>query len=157
MKDIKALWNVIFRVKVRLSLCLTKRHAMKTYWGVETAPRIPNLGARLRRVVSFMIRKLYLREKNSRYPLDIHTAGIICKYLIVKSPHNNTTRREGVWRSGAVAPRSLTSKHQMEANCSASLLPVSLGWEAEWTPGPILARYFWREQNPGRPACKLSL
>jgi hypothetical protein len=23
------------RIKVKLSLCLTKHHAMKTYWGVE--------------------------------------------------------------------------------------------------------------------------
>jgi hypothetical protein len=32
--------------KVNLSLCLTKHHAMKTYWGSGgIAPRILNLGA----------------------------------------------------------------------------------------------------------------
>jgi hypothetical protein len=33
------------RVKVKLSLCLTKHHAMKAYWGSGSiAPRIPDLG-----------------------------------------------------------------------------------------------------------------
>jgi hypothetical protein len=34
-------------VKVKLSLCLTKHHAIKTYWGSGgIAPRILNLGSR---------------------------------------------------------------------------------------------------------------
>jgi hypothetical protein len=27
--------SILGKVKVKLSLCLTKYHAMKTYWGVE--------------------------------------------------------------------------------------------------------------------------
>jgi hypothetical protein len=35
--------------KVKLPLCLTKRHAMKTYWGSGSiAPRILDLGTRWR-------------------------------------------------------------------------------------------------------------
>jgi hypothetical protein len=35
------------KVKVKLSLCLTKHHAMKTYWGSGgIAPRILDLGTR---------------------------------------------------------------------------------------------------------------
>jgi hypothetical protein len=35
--------------KVKLSLCLTKHHAMKTYWGSGgIAPRIIDLGTRWR-------------------------------------------------------------------------------------------------------------
>jgi hypothetical protein len=37
------------KVKVNLSLCLTKHHAMKTYWGSGgIAPRILDLGTRWR-------------------------------------------------------------------------------------------------------------
>jgi len=44
---------------------------MKMYWwGGDIAPRIPNLGARWRWVVSFTPRLLYPRGKNNRYPLD---------------------------------------------------------------------------------------
>jgi hypothetical protein len=33
------------KVKVKLSLCLAKHHAMKTYWGIGgIAPRILDLG-----------------------------------------------------------------------------------------------------------------
>jgi hypothetical protein len=36
-------------VKVKLSLCLTKHHAMKMYWGSgNIAPRILDVGARWR-------------------------------------------------------------------------------------------------------------
>jgi hypothetical protein len=37
------------KVKVKLSLCLTKHNAMKTYWGSGSiAPRILDLGTRWR-------------------------------------------------------------------------------------------------------------
>jgi hypothetical protein len=37
------------KVKVKLSLCLTKHHALKTYWGSGgIAPRILDLGIRWR-------------------------------------------------------------------------------------------------------------
>jgi len=52
--------------KVKLSLGLTKHHAMNTYWRSEgTVPRILNLGTRCNWVVSFTPWPLY-----SRYPLD---------------------------------------------------------------------------------------
>jgi hypothetical protein len=60
----------------RLSLCLTKRHAMKTYGGsVGTAPRILDLGTRLRWVLRFTPRPLYPRGKSSWYPLDRRLGG----------------------------------------------------------------------------------
>jgi hypothetical protein len=38
-----------FEVKVKLSLCLTKHHAMKTYWGSgDIAPHFLDLGTRWR-------------------------------------------------------------------------------------------------------------
>jgi hypothetical protein len=37
------------KVKVKLSLCLTKHHAIKAYWGIGgIAPRILDLGTRWR-------------------------------------------------------------------------------------------------------------
>jgi hypothetical protein len=51
-------------VKVKLPLCLTKHHAMKTYWrSGGIAPRILDLGTRWRWVVSFTPRPLYPRER----------------------------------------------------------------------------------------------
>jgi hypothetical protein len=43
-------WGLVFReVKVKVSLCLTKHHAMKTYWvSGGVAPRILDLGIRWR-------------------------------------------------------------------------------------------------------------
>jgi hypothetical protein len=62
--------NCSWIVKVKLSLCLPKHHAMKTYWGRGgIAPRI-NLETRWRWVVSFTPWPLYPRRKNTRYPLD---------------------------------------------------------------------------------------
>jgi hypothetical protein len=59
-----------------LSLCLTKHHAMKTYWGSGgIAPRILDLGTKWRWVVSFMPRPLYSQGKSPRYPLDRRLGG----------------------------------------------------------------------------------
>jgi hypothetical protein len=58
--------TIKLKVKVKLSLCLTKHHAMKTYWGSGgIAPRILGLGTRWRWVVSFNPRPLYPRERAS--------------------------------------------------------------------------------------------
>jgi hypothetical protein len=38
----------IIKIKVKLSLCLTKHHAMKMYWDGGIAPHIINLGSRRR-------------------------------------------------------------------------------------------------------------
>jgi len=49
-------------VKAKLSLCLTKHHAIKTYWGIGDiyiSPRILDLGTRWRRVVRLTLRPLY--------------------------------------------------------------------------------------------------
>jgi len=49
---------------------------MKTYWGSrDIAPRILNLGAKWRLVVSFTPRPLYSRGKNTRYALDRTLGG----------------------------------------------------------------------------------
>jgi hypothetical protein len=58
-------------VKVKLYLCLTKHHAMKTYWGSRgIASRVLNLGTRWMRVVSFTLRPFYPQWKSLWYPLD---------------------------------------------------------------------------------------
>jgi hypothetical protein len=63
-------------VKVKLSLCLTKHHAMKTDWGSGgIAPRILDLGARRRWVVSFTPRSLYSQGEKHRYPLLVGWVG----------------------------------------------------------------------------------
>jgi hypothetical protein len=62
--------------KVKLSLCLTKHHAMKTYWGIGgIATRIPDLGTRWKWVVSFTPRPLYPKGKNPWYPWDRTLGG----------------------------------------------------------------------------------
>jgi hypothetical protein len=61
---------------VKLVLCLTKHHAVKSYWysgGVTL--RIFNLGTRWKSVVSFTLRPLYPRGKKSRYQLDRSLGG----------------------------------------------------------------------------------
>jgi hypothetical protein len=51
-------------VKVKLSLCLTKHHAMKTYYrSGGIAPRILDLGSRWRWVVSFTPGRFTPRER----------------------------------------------------------------------------------------------
>jgi hypothetical protein len=62
--------------KVKLTLCLTKHHAMKTYWGSGgIAPRILDLGTRWRQMVSFTPRPLYPQGKSPSYPLDRRLGG----------------------------------------------------------------------------------
>jgi hypothetical protein len=64
------------RRKRKLSLCLTKHHAMKTYCGSGgIGPRILDLGTRWRWVVSFTPRSLYPQGKNRLYPLDRRLGG----------------------------------------------------------------------------------
>jgi hypothetical protein len=64
------------KVKVKLSLSLTKHHAMKTYWGSGgIAPFILDLGTRWRSVISFTPRPLYSQGKNPLYPLDRRLGG----------------------------------------------------------------------------------
>jgi hypothetical protein len=64
------------KVKLKLSLCLNKHHAMKTYWGNGgMAPLILDLGTRWRWVVSFTPRPLYPQGKSPLYPLDRMLGG----------------------------------------------------------------------------------
>jgi hypothetical protein len=54
-----------------VSLCLTKYHAMKMYWGSgDTSQRILNLGCRWKWAVSFVPWPLYTQGKRPWYPLD---------------------------------------------------------------------------------------
>jgi hypothetical protein len=63
-------------VKVKLSLWLTKHHAMKTCWGNGgIAPRILDLGIRWTWVVSFTPRPFYPQGKSPEYPLDRRLGG----------------------------------------------------------------------------------
>jgi hypothetical protein len=52
-----------------------KHHAMKTYWGGETVPRILDLGTRRRQAVSFMSQVYYTQGKSPWYPLDRRLGG----------------------------------------------------------------------------------
>jgi hypothetical protein len=57
--------TIHYQVKVKLSLCLTKHHAMKTYSGSEgIAPRILDLSTGWRWVVSFKPRSLCPQGKS---------------------------------------------------------------------------------------------
>jgi hypothetical protein len=76
MSQICFLYQGKVKVKVKLSLCLTKHHAMKTYWrSGGIAPRIRDLGTRWRWVVSFTPRPLYPQGNSPWYPLDRSLGG----------------------------------------------------------------------------------
>jgi len=63
-------------INVKLSLCLTKHHAMKTYWrNEEIAPRILNRGTRWMWVVSYTPQSLYPLVKRPRYLLVRRLGG----------------------------------------------------------------------------------
>jgi hypothetical protein len=67
------LWHAIKlhnkkKKKVKLSLCLTKHHAMKTYWeSAGITPRILDLSTRWRWVDSFTPRPLYPKGKSTHW------------------------------------------------------------------------------------------
>jgi hypothetical protein len=68
--------TIKLKVKVKLSPCLTKHHAMKTYWGSGSiVPLILDLGTRWRQVVSFMPRLPYPQGKSPWYLLDSRLGG----------------------------------------------------------------------------------
>jgi hypothetical protein len=59
------------KVKVKLSLCLTKHHTIKTYWrrgGI--APRILDLGTNGGEWSALRLCRFTLRERTPWYPLD---------------------------------------------------------------------------------------
>jgi hypothetical protein len=68
--------HILMQQKVKLSLCLTKHHAMKMYWGSGgIAPRTIDLGTRWRWVVSFTPRPFYPQGKSPWYVLDRRLCG----------------------------------------------------------------------------------
>jgi hypothetical protein len=68
--------NSAVKVKVELSLYLTKHHAMKMYRGSGgIAPRILDLDTGWRWVVSFTPRPLYPQGKSLWYPSDRRLGG----------------------------------------------------------------------------------
>jgi hypothetical protein len=69
--------------KVKLSLCLTKNPAMKTYWGSGGRARIFDLGTRWMWVVSFTPRPLHPQGKSPRYPLNRRLGGPQSRSLIL--------------------------------------------------------------------------
>jgi hypothetical protein len=91
--------NLNLKVKVKLSLFLTKHHAMKTYWGSEgIAPRILDLGTRGRWVVSFTLRPLYSRDWIEGWVGPRAVLGAAVKRKIPR------TRRESNPRTPIVQP-----------------------------------------------------
>jgi hypothetical protein len=82
MAGLKSRWNQLIFIadpvssKVKLSLCLTKHHTLKAYWGSGgIAPRILDLGTRWRWVASFTPWPLYPQGKSPWYPLDRRLGG----------------------------------------------------------------------------------
>jgi hypothetical protein len=64
------------KVKVKLSLCLTKYHSMKIYWrNGDIPPRNLHLGTRWMRVFSFTLRPLYPQGESPYYPLGRRLGG----------------------------------------------------------------------------------
>jgi hypothetical protein len=62
--------SLLGKVKVKLSLCLTKHHIMKSYWwSADRAPHILDLRTRWRWFVSFTPPLLYPQGKSPWYPL----------------------------------------------------------------------------------------
>jgi hypothetical protein len=62
-------------VKVKLSLCLVKHHAMMTRGSTDIALRILNLGFRWKWVVSVTLRPLCIPKKNPWFRLDRRLFG----------------------------------------------------------------------------------
>jgi hypothetical protein len=68
----------VIKVEVKLSLCLTKYHAMKTYWKREgIAPRILDLGIHGGEWSASRSGRFISRKKSPRYPLDRRLGGPI--------------------------------------------------------------------------------
>jgi hypothetical protein len=94
--------NIVFgntvKLKVKLSVRLTKHHVMKTYWqsGV-IAPRILWPRHRWRWVVSFTPRPLHPQRKSLWYPLDRSLVG-------PQSLHISTWPRTSILKMEAVQP-----------------------------------------------------
>jgi hypothetical protein len=64
------------KVKVKLSLCLTKYHAMKTYWRSRSiTPHILDLDTRWKWLVSFTPQSLYPQVKSRWYTSDRKLCG----------------------------------------------------------------------------------
>jgi hypothetical protein len=64
------------KVKVKLSLCLTKHHAMKTYWGVEVDLHVfLTLALGGGEWSALLPGRFTLREKSPWYPLDKRLGG----------------------------------------------------------------------------------
>jgi hypothetical protein len=103
-------------VKVKLSLCLSKHHAMKTNSGSEgIAPRILDLGTIWRWVVSFTPQPLYPQGKSPRCPLDRRLGG----------PQSRSRRGDEEKNSQAAPVCNLSTDH-MDVPDEAGYLSV---WE----------------------------
>jgi hypothetical protein len=107
----------------KLSLCLTKHHAMKTYWwSGDTTPHILNLGARWRWVVSFTPRPALPTGERNIDPLDRRLGGPQNRFgrvVRIKIPekYNSKNKHESdPWKS--------TRQH-----CSDGL---SRNWSVDW-------------------------
>jgi hypothetical protein len=61
--------------KLKVSLCLSKHHAMKTYGEWKYSSTILDIGTRWRWVVSFMPQRLYHLGNSPRYQLDRRLCG----------------------------------------------------------------------------------
>jgi hypothetical protein len=100
-----------FKLKVKLSLYLTKHQATKTYWSGGIVPRILDLGTRRRRVVSFTLRPLYPRENSPQYPLD-RRLGVPQSLSFRGGEYKNSQSPPGIEppnpESPSLRPKSLT-------------------------------------------------
>jgi len=68
--------KIFLKPALKLSLCLTKDHAMKTYWwSGRIAPLIPYIDTRWTWMVSFMLPSLYCRGVG---PVILWTESFVC-------------------------------------------------------------------------------
>jgi hypothetical protein len=93
------------KVKVKLSLRLTKHHAMRAHWGSwGIAPRILDLGTRRRWVVGFTPRPLYPKEKSPWFPLDSRLGGPQSRSRHGGEEKNSQPHRESNSKTPIVQP-----------------------------------------------------
>jgi hypothetical protein len=113
--------------KVKLSLCLTKHHAMKAYWrSGGIAPRILDLGTRWRWVVIFTPQPFYPQRKSPWYPLARRLGGPRQREGTVLIPVTGTEQQWHIHKEQQsyrhcwglnVTMRTVLFKHNMACSC----------------------------------------
>jgi len=93
-KTVRYFWRTLYKtwkVKVKLTLCLTKHRAMETYWRSRgIAPRILDLSTRWEWMVSFTPRPLYSHGKSPSYPFRNDIWESLFETLYMEEYHSSS-------------------------------------------------------------------